>query len=316
MRILMTNLRLTWYSGSDTYLYTLAKELISRGHQVSIYSPSISLILQGRRFEEAGITILPKLENTFYQATEEYGFDVIHGQHSRPLSEAHRVFPKLPVIFVSHGVLPEPEKYPKDVDIARYIGVSEEVVNFQYKNIPEKLKEIIRNPIDTERFFYSPKKAGKKIKILIASNYFHNEWDAEEVWKAVKILNAEMDVIGTNGKIMFNTEKIIKNCDLIIGLGRSLLEGMAMGKPAIVGDYNGYDGVITPKSYQEIKKRNFSSRTNKEKWDGNKLAKEIQNIFSGDYTKMGKNNRDIILKNHNIKKIADRFEAIYNEIKV
>lgn len=316
MRILMTNLRLSWYSGSDTYLYTLGIELMKRGHKISVYSPTISRILQGRRFKEAGFDILENLDLEVHKVNKGKEFDIIHGQHNSVLSAVSSVFTEVPVIFVSHGVLPEPEKYPRDVFIHRHIAVSEEVLNFQFKDIDDSKKEIIRNPIDTQRFYYAPKKVGKRLKILIVSNYYHNQWDAKEVWEASKILNADIDVIGTNGKISFETENIIKNCDIAIGLGRSILEAMSMGKPVIVGDYNGYDGVVTKSSYSGIKKSNFSGRHKKEKWDGERLANEINNIFSGNYKKSGRENRDIILKNHNVKIIADRFEKIYKDIKV
>lgn len=313
MRILMTNLRLTWYSGSDTYLYTLGKELMKRGHRVGIYSPNISPILQGRRFKEAGFEVIESLEKEVNKVNN-LDFDIIHGQHNIVLSNVHNVLSKVPVIFVSHGVLPEPEKYPRDVLISKYIAVSEEVLEYQFKDIAKEKKEIIRNPIDTDRYYYAPKKVGKNLKILIVSNYYNNEWNGREIWEAAKILNAEIDVIGTNGKMTFETEKIIKDCDIAIGLGRSILEVMSMGKPVIVGDYNGYDGVLTPTNYLKIRKSNFSGRCNKEKWNGKKLADEIAKVFSGDYAKMGKNNRDIILQNHNIKNIADKFEEIYKNI--
>ena len=314
MNILMTNLRLTWYSGSDTYLYALGKELIKRGHNITIYAPVISSILQGRRFVEAGFNVISDINKDFSKLEKYQDFDIIHGQHNAPVSKAHNILPEVPVIFVSHGVLPEPEKYPRDVLISQYIAVSEEVLNYQYKNISDEYKEVIRNPIDTDRFYYAPKKLEKKIKILISSNYYHNKWEADEIWEAAKILDAEIDVIGTNGKMTFETEKLIKECDIGVGLGRSILEIMAMGKPVIVGDYNGYDGVITPESYLQIRKKNFSSRTYAKKWDGKKLAEEMKKIFSNDYIKMGKDNRDIILKFHSLKVIADRFEQIYKQI--
>jgi glycosyltransferase involved in cell wall biosynthesis len=310
----MTNLRLSWYSGSDTYLYTLGKELIARGHEVSIYSPNISYVYQGRRFKEAGFKVFDSLETSLNILLKDKEFDVIHGQHNQPVSEVSKLFPKLPVIFVSHGILLAPEKVPKDVLISKYIAVSEEVYEFQFKDIEESRKLIIRNPIDLTRFSYSPKKIGERLKIVVSSNYFHNTWKGEEIWEMSKELNADIVVLGTNGKITFETEKEIKECDLGIGVGRSILEVMAMGKPAIVGDYAGYDGVITPENYGEIRKRNFSSRTNKEQWDGKKLSEEIKKIFSGDYIKMGKKNRDIIAEHHNLKNIADSFEAIYKEV--
>jgi len=314
MRILMTNHRLTWYSGSDTYLYTLGKELVKRGHILTIYSPNVSLALQGKRFIDANISVVSSLENDIAKVMDGNEFDILHGQHTEVVSEVHSKFTKLPAIFVSHGVLPGPEKYPRDVDISKYIGVSEEVYDFQFKDIEDSKKEVIRNPIDTDRFKYSFKPAKKKLKILVASNYYHNEWEAKEVWEAVKILDAELEVIGTNGKMMFATEELVRECDIGIGVGRSILEIMAMGKPAIVGDYAGYDGVITSKNYSKIRQKNFSSRTNKEQWDGKKLAKEIQKIFAGDYKQMGKDNRTIIETNHNVKTIADKFESIYNEV--
>jgi hypothetical protein len=310
----MTNLRLSWYSGSDTYLYTLGKELIARGHEVSIYSPNISYVYQGRRFKEAGFKVFDSLETSLNILSKDKEFDVIHGQHNQPVSEVSKLFPKLPVIFVSHGVLPEPEKYPKDILISEYIGVSEEVVEFQFKNILENKKRVIRNPIDLERFSYAPRKVEKRLKVLITSNYFHNSWVGSEVWEMAKNLDADITVLGTNGRMTFNPEKYIKDCDIGIGLGRSILEVMAMGKPVIIGDYAGYDGVITPKNYKLIRQKNFSSRTNKEQRTGEKLTKEIKNIFSGDYLKMGKDNREIIEKYHNVKLIADRFENIYKEV--
>ena len=41
---------------------------------------------------------------------------------------------------------------------------------------------------------------------------------------------------------------------------------------------------------------------------------EPANVWYGIQRWVGKNNRDIILKHHNVKTIADRFEFIYKEI--
>lgn len=310
----MTNQRLSWYSGSDTYLYTLGKELVKQGHSVSVFSEHISSVLQGRRFEEAGITVLSKLNNSFSVIQKSNDFDVIHGQHNTTVSIASTAFPKVPVIFVSHGVLPKLEKIPRDVDVSKFIAVSEEVFDQQFKDVSSERKLILRNMIDTDRFCYSTKKVGKRLRILVVSNYFHNEWSGKEVWDAAKLLDADVDVIGTNGQLTFNAEDAIRKCDVAIGLGRSILACMSMGKPVIVGDYAGYDGAINRKSYLKIRQTNFSSRANKEQWDGKKLAKEISKIFAGDYIKLGKVNRDIILEHHNAKTIASKFLEIYQSV--
>jgi len=314
MRILMTNWRLTWFSGSDTYLLTLGKELLQRGHTVHIFTEHVGLA--ARYFEDAGIKVLDKLpEKPTWEFGEEY--DVVHGHHHTTMQLVDSRYPDLPKLFVCHGILPQLETPPNGVTISKYIAVSEET---QEKRLKEQFgveSEVIRQPVDLEKF--TPPKDFKfrkdKIRILVISNYFGISYPATEVWEAVKHLKAELSVIGSGGIQTNDPSRYIKKADVVISLGRGVVEGMACGKPVIVGDYNGYDGaLIDEKTYLEVRKNNFSGRRYGLKYNGDQLVDQIKLLQKKGFQKIGRQNRKLAEKHHDVKKIADRFEEIYQEM--
>lgn len=315
MRILMTNWRLSWFSGSDTYLLTLGKELLQRGHTVHIFTEHAGLA--ARYFEDAGIKVLDSLPEKEAPWDLSHEYDVIHGHHHTTMQLVDTRFPNVPKLFVCHGILPQLETPPAGVTISKYIAVSEETQEKRLKEEFGKDSEIIRQPVDLEKF--SPLKTfkfrQKKIRIVIISNYFGISYSASEVWEAVNILGAELNVIGPGGIMTNDPSRYIQQADIVISLGRGIVEGMACGKPVIVGDYNGYDGPwFDEKGYLEIRKNNFSGRRFKMKPTGQALAETIQQMQKISLEKLGKRNRKLAEKYHDVKKIADRFEEIYTEI--
>jgi len=324
MKILMTNWRLTWFSGSDTYLLTLGKELLQRGHIVHIFTEHAGLA--ARYFEDAGIKVLDTLPEKSSSIDLEQEYDVIHGHHHSTMQLVDSRFPDVPKIFVCHGILPQLETPPSGVTIQKYVAVSEETQEKRLKEEFGKQSEIIRQPVNLEQF--SPPKdfifRKEKIRIVVISNYFGISYPATEVWEAVKSLDAELTVIGPGGIMTNDPSQYIKQADIVISLGRGIVEAMACGKPVIVGDYNGYDGaILNEEEYLNIRKCNFSGRykkTNpKEKgeWDnypGEYIIHEVGHLLDEGLEKVGNEMRQLAEKYHDVKKIADRFEEIYTEI--
>jgi len=319
----MTNWRLTWFSGSDTYLFTLGKELLKRGHTVHIFTEHAGLT--ARYFENAGIKVFDKLpEKSTWEISPEKEYDVIHGHHHTTMQLVDTRFPNTPKIFVCHGVLPQQETPPNGVIIDKFVAVSEET---QKNRLEEEFgveSEILRQPVDLEQFKPLPnfKFHKKKIRIVVISNYFGISYPANEVWEAVKKLDADLNVIGPGGIMTNDPSKYIQNADVVISLGRGIVEAMSCGKPVIVGDYNGYDGaILNEEEYLEIRKNNFSGRNKGIKpeeysdYPGGIIAHEIEHLLDEGLEKIGKANRRLAEKYHDVKKIADRFEEIYLEIK-
>jgi O-antigen biosynthesis protein len=297
MKILITCFRLN-YSGSATYTFTLCRELIKRKHEPFIFSCLNEEMAS--EFERNGIRILDA------EALSGKNFDVIIAQHSVMAEIARYHLPQIPMIFISHGVLPELEKAPSfDINIQKFICVSEECKeSIISQGIAPENVCILRNMIDTDRFAILRPINEKLQNALVISN--HNSHEAfKKIRSACKELGIKISFIG-RWKSVFETEKEINKADIVFSLGRGALEAMSCGRAVIIYDYGGGDGIITEKNYSEIGKNNFSGRRYSIEYTTEELTDEIKKYSS----LMSSINRNIILKNYNAKKISEDLENI------
>ena len=122
------------------------------------------------------------------------------------------------------------------------------------------------------------------------------------------------------GKEVFNVEDKINEADLVIGVGRSLLDAMACGRPVISFDDRNYykirnmgHGYITADKFKYQQIDNFTgSSINKSINSKFELAKEIFEKYNPDD---GEVNRQYILDNLSIEKTVDKYLELYNKIK-
>ncbi len=303
MKILITTYHLRNYEGTETYTYTLALKLKDLKNEVVIYSPFLGKMAQ--RIKKHNICVVDDLKKI-----KGKKFDIIHAQHNITAIQARIMFPDTPLILNVHGVLPELEKLPfLNIGINKYIAVSEEIKNVLKKRVREEKIEIIRNFVDTKR--YKPTKLiNKKLKnVLIISNRIlsNNIKMIEQV--SIK-LGFKVNIIGLKQQFVWNVEQYINNSDLIIALGRGVVEAMSSGRVALVYDYNGGDGMITQKSYYEIRKNNFSGRRYNFKYTDTALINEIKKYNPS----MGKMNKQLARKYHCVDKNVKKLIGIYKNV--
>jgi hypothetical protein len=136
-------------TGSETFAYTLARALMMKGCKVTIYAPYTGGVI-AEKTRELGIEVSNNLKDFDHK-----NFDIIHVSHNIIAYEMRFRFPYVPIIFLSHGVLPFLELPPVDnLNISTYLAVSEEARDNLMKNgVPEDRIIIFRNIVDTERFF-------------------------------------------------------------------------------------------------------------------------------------------------------------------
>ena len=302
MRFLITCYKLD-LSGSSTYTFTLASELKKKGHQIDVFSPFPEII--GDKLKRKKINVFENLEKI---AEREY--DCIIAQHNVLALMIRSKKPQVPMIFISHGILPFLEQPPSiDINIQKYIAVSEEVKNNLILNhhVPSQNVEIIRNFIDTERFFPQGEVNEKPRTILFMSNKY-----TPKIYKVIKNacsnLKSKLIIIGRYRSV-FDTENYINKADIVISLGRGALEAMSCGRAVIVYDYQGGDGMVTENNINKIRKNNFSGRRFKKDYDMADLIQEIKKYKKS----MGKINREIILKDHNAMLSVERIITICNQ---
>jgi len=299
-KILITNHSLKNLAGTETFTYTLGKELERRGYEVDVFTFEPGII------SDYFFTITPQNGN---QLREEY--DYIFINHNTCLDYILSKGIKGIKIFTSHGIYPKLEQPKKGADI--YVAISEEVRN-HLSNLGFDAK-IIHNGIDCKRF--KPKKPiRKKLKkvLSLCKDLDENFNDAND---RIKAACDKMGIEFEKAKNIFNLEEKINEADLVVSLGRGAYEAMACGRAVLVFDKRHYmgksrgDGIVTEENADELLKCNFSGR----RYDLDLSVSDIINEFKKYDQSMGKFNRRYALKHFDIRKQVDKYFDLVEDLK-
>lgn len=256
MNILLTNTTLCNFYGSQVFTYTLALELKRQGHNVYCFTSKLGkvadLLVENKIPVTDDITDIPR------------NIDIIHAHHRHETLLAFAGYQKTPMVMVCHGVLPWQEQpYKRRLNICRYVAVSEEVQDHlvEHHGIPSLKISVIRNGIDFSRFY--PKKPINKTlqHLLVLSNHSAGE-QLEIVLQACKEKNVACTKIGFPAENVKNVEEYINDADMVVTLGRGVLEAAACKRVVVVYDYNGADGLVTKETFPIFCQKSFSGRTN------------------------------------------------------
>lgn len=287
MKILLTNYLLDSYGGTQSWIYTVGKELFNRGHDITIYSPHLS---------NFAFDYLNFAKITNQVPDEEY--NLILCNHM--MNEIKEV--KGFKINLCHSFFLELEDFVQGAD--SYISISNEIKDIQKEKGFES--KVIMNPIDFNRFYECPPTKLKRVLHF-----------SKESSLASKVIEEACGELGLEFSIVqepkFETEDIIKDFDLVIGIGRCLLESMAMGKNVISGDQRSWmnefkgGGMVTPENFDDLKYSNWSGRHNPIIFDKEKVKEEIKK-FS-----LKNNFRERLKKVCDHKLIVDKLLWIYTK---
>jgi len=290
----MGNNTLSYLAGSETWTQTMAKEFMKLGHSVSAYSPELGLI--ATKMEADGVTCTNNIDGdigiqkfSFILEPEREYPDVIICNHNHIASYLRKKYPTTPMICTIHGIIHldegTGEKFPEhpaiDIKVDKYIAVSEEV--------QEKLKkdygldsDVIRNGFDLERFKYAPNIKDKPKVFFINSNYNSPQDEVVQVVVEVaKHYDAAFQGIGVNFTPTYEVEKVLADVDVVVGMGRSLIEGVAMGKLGICHGRWGTGGVLNKDNITKIAYNNYSGRNSGGKlMTKEEMIKEIDKYYN------------------------------------
>lgn len=287
MKILVTSMWFDGFGGSESWCYSIISELLRRGHKVDVYAPVL-----GKMYNE-----LKKLGITL---SKEGNYDLILDNHNPKYDSFNGT-----IIHTCHGII---DDLDRPMPNAFNVAVSDKIG--EHYNV----STIIPNGIDTNRFYCKNPLHSyiKKILSLCKSD------TANDVLKQI-CHDADVEFESMYGKEVFNIEDKINEADLVVGVGRSLLDAMSCGRPVVSFDDRFYfetrmmgHGYLTPDKfkYQEID--NFTGNSLKKSFNKLELAKEIFEKYN---PKDGEINRQYILDNLSIEKTVDRYLEIYKNLK-
>lgn len=223
----------------------------------------------------------------------------------------------LPYSVTIHGVYVEPLYFPALQNATWVFAVSEEVKAQILSVIPPR--EVIVLPNGVDMAVFCPVKAGKGLSVAYVSRLDLNK--RKGIIHAAKVImkkpGAKLYIIGSGSagkrlkeelpKVEF--QGYIENISgyfqenpgrysVIGGMGRSIIEGIAMKMKVLIMGYDGLKGWVTPDNFYELAKNNFSG------W-GLPNIEELPE--TEDFTETL---YQIVCKDYDIKKITGQYQRI------
>ncbi|MHB1133116.1 MAG: glycosyltransferase family 4 protein [Chloroflexota bacterium] len=305
MHVLFTNNTLDYLAGTELYVYDLAVELTRQGHRVTCFSLQNGLVAE--RLRDQGIAVIDdlwELEDTP---------DVIHAHHPLEIRLAAARFPLVPLVAVSHGIT-HPLERPGDAAacVTRYIGISEEVREhlLSKDGVAADLVDVVPNFVDFERFTARRAIGKSPERVLVVSNHFREETTKATIERACQLAGGlELRAIGAGTTSVWEVEEHIDWADVVIGLGRSSLQAMAMGRAVVIFDYRGGDGLVTAASFADLVRCNFSGRTYNRQFSAEELASEIRRYDKTDVERV----QALVRAEHSVAAVSVRLLAVYQK---
>lgn len=327
LKILLGNITLSFLGGSETWTYTLATALKKMGHRVNCFSPELGVF--SSKLEKQDIKCFDQISSnkikSFTYILDENNidnYDVIISSHHEIVDYLRNAFPKTPIISVIHGIIhlinndiKAPEHPALTAGVNQFIAVSEEVQN-KLKRDYNLESDVIRNFIDLDEFSTSRSIAEKPERIFINTNYNSKEDEEIRVIKeAADHYGAHVSAVGMNFTPSMSVRKAIEDADIVVGMGRSVLEGLSMGRIGIVHGRWGTAGVIhNDESAHEMAQFNFSGRCLDGKqpiWTAEKFIEEIDKYYNKETSAWSRN---YISRDHNSMIAAERFVRFAREL--
>jgi len=179
IKVLISSLFFRTFTGSELYIFELAKNLIKQNCDVTVMSQIGGPLTDMAK--KLGIKCIPfeaapgfklgdgkwgfntpegfkvSTENVMYRVSE-VNFDIIHMQHKPVAERMIQFYPEIDKIYSIHSEVIELEDPIKHESIKKYIAIRPEIKDHIVDKfeIPEEQIDIIYNPIDNDKFKPKP----------------------------------------------------------------------------------------------------------------------------------------------------------------
>lgn len=221
LNVLLGCLSFANFTGSELYVFELAKQLIKQGCDVSVCS-NIGMPLSGLA-KSAGIKMyslqeppgfklgdgkwllkspqgdVVSQENTLYSIAQT-NFDIVHLNHKPVTEHLLRLYPNTPVICSIHSEVISLEEPVISDSIKQYIAIREEIKNYIVNSfgVPEDKVCVIHNPIDGDKFkiVKSTEKREKKRILFVGTIDYLRKNTIQSLINKTKEENNELWIVG------------------------------------------------------------------------------------------------------------------------
>jgi len=244
LKVLLGCILFQEFTGSELYVYELAKKLHENSCHVTIISPHINGPL-AKLAQDNGIEVYD-----FNNIPNNRKFDIIHCQHKPIVQELVRRYPDTRKVCSIHSEVISLEDPFIDASIHQYIAVRPEIKthledNF---NINSNIITVVYNPIDETRFKMRDVPSHNSVLFVGTLDYLRKDtiYDlveytksiSKDLWLVGKDSNTYLSDLLKNKHVKYSpsnstVEKYVQCCDETAGiqLGRTTIEGWMCNKP-------------------------------------------------------------------------------------
>lgn len=284
MKILIGCLYFFSLTGSEMYVYELAKGLSKLNCDISIVAEHKGGILENMITKENikvyNFQTLPKNEI----------FDIIHCQHVPVTERLIGLYPNIPKICSIHSEMFSVENPVLHSSIQKYIAIRPEIKNHIMKKfgIDESLIQVIYNPVDENRFNTNDTTSQNNVlfvgsldgirKKTIFDLVVYTKQSNKELWIVGKNMSNYLPILNTYPHVKYfsptlEIENFVKNCGETAGilLGRTTIEGWLCGKSGWIYDVD-ENGDILGKKFYEVP-------LDVKKYYSLNVAREVKDIY-------------------------------------
>ena len=248
MRVLITNLFVSYNSGTEAVVELLADGLRRCGHQTMLLAPTLGEMADRMRLR--GHHVVDRIAEIVEKP------DIIHAQHLTPCLTALARFPDVPAVFSCHSAFFEVEAPMLHPQIRRWIAVDEACkAKCLSRGVPADRLDLIYNAIDLERFKQRPPLPSKPLKgLLLTKNFEHQQ----AVREACARSNMQLDELGpATGRFSHQLEKDLLQYDIVFATARMAIEAAAVGCSVVVCDARGFAGLLDTANKEAWRRMNL-----------------------------------------------------------
>jgi hypothetical protein len=313
LKILIGCLFFKNFTGSEVYIFELAKNLVKMGHDVSVVSeiggpltemakkvgikvfptsePPGYKMGDGKWLVEGPNGIGPSIPNTMYRVSD-ISFDIIHVQHEPITNYFLNLYPQIDKVSTIHSEVIELEKPVVHDSIKHYICIRPEIKEHieNVYQIDESQCSVMYNPVDSDRFRSSNQKEENACLFVGTIDYLR-ENSIKDLVEQTRTENLELWLLGENKsdyldsllqnshvkhlQPTWNTEKYINRVKYTAGilLGRTTIESWFCGKPSWIYDVDS-SGHINKKTLFEP-----PTKSELEKFDSKNVTNQIHKLY-------------------------------------
>jgi hypothetical protein len=285
MELVLGSLHLTEPGGATTYLITVAEHLQRLGHGVTIYTERAGEMADRARM--IGLRVATRPGELPDACDALLSGD---GPIAYSLADHYRSTPQAYVCHSAELDVDLPPQLPGTVATvivmndrtqarAAAMGADAEIVR-------------LRQPIDFERFRPArPPRVEPRLAVLLG-NYLKGA-RRDLITEALERAGLEWVQLGRQQEISLTPEHVLADADILIGYGRSALEGMSAGCAVYVYEVTG-DGWVTADSYPALEADGFGGLAFGEPIDGERVSRDLS-LYDA---RMGVVNRELVSKHH------------------